>query len=44
MKAADTNAGNTPTLTNQQYFEERKLLLEAGVAHTRRFGLPGEPG
>ena len=26
---ADTNSGDTPTLTNQQYFEERKLLLEA---------------
>ena len=44
MKAADANAGNTPKLTNQQYFEERKLLLEARVAHAVRFGLPGEPG
>ena len=43
MKAAAANAGNTPKLTNQQYFEERKLLLEARVAHTVRFGLPGEP-
>ena len=44
MKAAAANSGNTPKLTNQQYFEERKLLLEARVAHTVRFGLPGEPG
>ena len=44
MKAAAANSGNTPKLTNQQYFEERKLLLEARVAHTVRFGLLGEPG
>ena len=44
MKAADANAGNTPELMNQQYFEERKLLLEARVAHTVRVGLPGESG
>ena len=29
MKAADANSGNTPELTNEQYFEERKLLLAA---------------
>ena len=29
MKAADANSGNTPDLTNEQYFEERKLLLAA---------------
>ena len=26
---ADTNSGDTPTLTDQEYFAERKLLLEA---------------
>ena len=26
---ADTNSGDTPTLTDQEYFEERKLLLGA---------------
>ena len=25
----DTNSGDTPTLTDQEYFAERKLLLEA---------------
>ena len=25
----DTNSGDTPTLTHQEYFEERKLLLGA---------------
>ena len=29
MKTADTNSDNILTLTDQQYFEERKLLLEA---------------
>ncbi len=29
MKTADANSGNTPKLTEQQYFDERKLLLEA---------------
>ena len=29
MKTADANSGNTLTLMDQQYFEERKLLLEA---------------
>ena len=29
MKTTDTNSGNILTLTDQQYFEERKLLLEA---------------
>ena len=29
MKAADANSGNTSKLTNEQYFEERKLLLAA---------------
>ena len=29
MKTTDTNSGNTPKLTNEQYFEERKLLLAA---------------
>ena len=27
--SADTNSGDTPTLTDQEYFAERKLLLEA---------------
>ena len=27
MKTADANSGNTPKLTNEQYFEERRLLL-----------------
>ena len=29
MKTADANSSNTPKLTEQQYFEERRLLLEA---------------
>ena len=29
MKTADVNSGNTPKLTNEQYLEERKLLLAA---------------
>ncbi len=29
MKTTDANSGNTPELTNEQYFEERKLLLAA---------------
>ena len=29
MKAADANPGNTPPLTNQEYFAERNLLLGA---------------
>ena len=29
MKTADANSGNTPKLTNQEYFEERRLLLGA---------------
>ena len=29
METADANSGNTPPLTNQEYFEERKLLLGA---------------
>ena len=29
MKTVDVNSGNTPKLTNEQYLEERKLLLVA---------------
>ena len=29
MKTADANSGNTPPLTNQEYFAERNLLLGA---------------
>ena len=29
MKTTDANYGNTPELTNEEYFEERKLLLAA---------------
>ena len=32
MKTADANSGNTPKLTEQQYFDERKLLLESTSA------------
>ena len=29
MKTTDANSGNTPELTNEEYFEERKPLLAA---------------
>ena len=32
MKTTDTNFANTPELTNEQYFEERKLLLASASA------------
>ena len=41
MKTTDTNFANTPELTNEQYFEERKLLLASASAWDKSGG--GEP-